>query len=218
MSLLDIVISKEHQQQFRDNRRRWSFGRSEAVSPSRAIVGQRCKITGRAEPVQALLATPFRGDPAILCCASVSQAHFVDSSTSGGRAQVWSRKFEDHVTRPFDVTDDSGARIRVDAASGYTLAPLVQYHDATNAPVLATAALPPGLETYLRSHGVITNGFMGVSGDALFEEAVLAPMATVTVSGVVEEISEVIDDGYRSAPTRSLRMVGTNEEPLILSF
>ncbi len=216
MGVLDLVLSKKQQQLFRDNRRRWSFGRARAIGPSEVVVGQRCKVVGRAEPALELVPTPYRGEPVILYSASFEGGRYVESENGGAQVQLWARAFEDHVFQPFFVVDDAGARIRVDA--GYTLAPIMEYEDATSAPVLAIAALPAVLERYLRARGVRTTGFMGITGDARFLEAPLRARARVTVSGVVDEVTELAEGGYRSSTERVLRMVGTNEEPLILSF
>lgn len=213
MGFLDAVLGAS----FRKSRRLWSARRAARVTPEDAKVGASVRIVGRALPAANLLRAPFTASTAVLWATRADERRLVDvQDTFGnetGAERRWMHELDDHSREPFFVAGETGVRVRIELDHAEVVVPCP---DVTSAPRFQSADVDPELDAYLRRNGYAPNGFMGIDGDHRFFEARVGPGDWVSAYGRVEESALVTSDGYRDAPARILRMVGTELEPVII--
>jgi len=191
--------------------------RPEAVSE--LIAGQEARILGVVEADQPLLISPFTQTRCVLWRVRLEEKHRVDDDrgileTSSRDRVRWQEEINEGAFARFWVRDSSGGRALVGTGPQGTCQiafepPNVSEHPHVNDENEL-------LCRYLREHGVVPTNYMGIAGETRFFETYVLPGEAISVYGRVEEVSEVQAIGYRDAPVKFFRLVGSTEHPLVI--
>lgn len=110
-------------------RRRWQASRAPIVSPGGARAGERCRVVGRAEPLEAPLSAGYTGRPAVFYEVVERIPSAVVPGISG---PDWREASREASTAPFLVVGDDGARVLVE--------PVIAIHIIATERVLSTSS------------------------------------------------------------------------------
>ncbi len=175
--------------------------------PMKALVaGKPCKVTGVVEATT-LETAPFTQTSCAYYSVRLEQRKIREDR--GFEEIAWEQQLHVVSTSPFWLIGDDGTKVLVDTVGAVSDLPtnLVSEHARVNDE-------NPVLSAFLRSQGVLTTMYMGISGDYRFFESTLRPGARVSALGTVRAERVATNTGYRGASATAACIGGEPLRPL----